>query len=514
MDAFFGASLQFVTLIIAVDAFFGASLQVVALIIAIVCLISSIFGKSYGIGPVQVPAPSDLAPRVALATLGLFLLSFAFWDHLVGKSIPETLHAWFSPPPPPEPFTTDNRAFADLLVAPNTPIVAIRLRADIVYGEAPGAMQRCAVVREIVEVYRQNSDAYPLQMLSDAEKVRQQAPEARSLMECSPEMNKIAALSDGVKQAIAASAPTVPPTLSPTAVMRPKPTIATMDGVSEDLARRVLTATTLTADSGWMFIGFRGKDSPALTADRRIAVNNIPRTGIVATIADSELLDTKDPGIILGTVKGYVRAGSAVEIRAISGPRHYAKGVWDGYDAYALVRVVSLPRTSVEAESRTASATPLTSATVSVVSTSATAAAPCSSLPTPSATLFTHCNEAYPTRFNDYQFHSYRVTDSHSTGIHVRNIGPHPVNVSIFPSCDSSAGCRPIENVLVPPVATKDDGSNDYIYTVETLRPFNYLWSVRIPSPTPSSTANLATAEASSFSVPADFVKPTGAHTP
>ena len=496
------------------DAFFGASLQVVALIIAIVCLISSILGKSYGIGPVQVPAPSDLAPRVALATLGLFLLSVAFWDPLVGKSIP----AWFSPP---EPFTTDNRAFADLLVAPNAPIVAIRLRADIVYGEAPGAMQRCAVAREIVEVYRQNIEAYPLQMLSDAEKVRQQAPEARSLMECSPEMNKIAALSDGVKQAIAASAPTVPPTLSPTAVMRPKPTIATMNGVSEDLARRVLTATTLTADSGWMFIGFRGKDSPTLTADRRIAVNDIPRTGIVATIADSELLDTKDPGIILGTVKGYVRAGSAVEILAISGPRHYAKGVWDGYDAYALVRVVSLPRTSVEAESRTASATPLTLGTVSVVSsesskvsTSATAAAPCSSLPTPSATLFTHCNEAYPTRFNDYQFHSYRVTDSHSTGIHVRNIGPHPVNVSIFPSCDSSAGCRPIENVLVPPVATKDDGSNDYIYTVETLRPFNYLWSVRIPSPTPSSTANLATAEASSFSVPADFVKPTGAHTP
>lgn len=94
--------------------------------------------------------------------------------------------------------------------------------------------------------------------------------------------------------------------------------------------------------------------SPTLTKDRRVAVTQIPRDGVVATIADSELLDTKDPAVTLGTVKGYVRAGSGVRILAIAGPRHYTGGVWDGYDAYALVTIASLPAGPSEASATTA----------------------------------------------------------------------------------------------------------------------------------------------------------------
>ncbi len=107
-------------------------------------------------------------------------------------------------------------------------------------------------------------------------------------------------------------------------------------------------------------------------------------------------------------------------------------------------------------------------------------------MPTPSSEAFTYCNETYPTRFGDFHFQSYKVTDSHSTGIHFRNIGPHAVYLSIFPGCDTPSRCPAVKDALLPPAADNNDGGNDYIYTAETLAPFNYGWSVQLSSPPPS----------------------------
>lgn len=75
------------------------------------------------------------------------------------------------------------------------------------------------------------------------------------------------------------------------------------------------------------------------------------------------------------------------------------------------------------------------------------------------------------------------MTDATSTGIHIRNIGPRPVTVSIYPSCGASGACPPIEDALLPPVSNDEDGSNDYIYTytTDTVAPLTYRWSIRVP---------------------------------
>lgn len=57
-----------------------------------------------------------------------------------------------------------------------------------------------------------------------------------------------------------------------------------------------------------MFIRFRDRSSDLSIGDRRVEAREIPRSGMVATLADAELLVTKDPAIFLGTVRGYIPA--------------------------------------------------------------------------------------------------------------------------------------------------------------------------------------------------------------
>jgi hypothetical protein len=82
-----------------VEAFFGAGLQVVAFVVGVVCLISTILGKPFGIGPVTVPAPSLLLQRVTLGLLGAVLVFLAAWPLFSpSKSIFDAITPLFSKP--------------------------------------------------------------------------------------------------------------------------------------------------------------------------------------------------------------------------------------------------------------------------------------------------------------------------------------------------------------------------------------------------------------------------------
>jgi hypothetical protein len=479
-------------------AIFGASVQVIALIVAIVCLISAILGRSFGIGPVQIPAPRELLPRASLAALGLSLLIVAFWSNIAGKPLFEIIIERISPPENPQ-FDSDNRAFTDLLAKPGVSVVVVRLRAETLYDEAPTGAKRCLVVREITDVIHGDVDAYPLKALADAAKYAKNSLGSRDMVQCGHELIEIATLSMSVKKQVVAVAPMIRPTAAASGrqvVSRPTPSIETNGTVSQDTARRVLTAQTLPGDVGWIFIGIRNLEEPMLIADRRIEGPDIPRSGIVATIADTELLETTDPARSLGMVRGYVDAGSAVEVLRISGPRHYTNGVWDGYDVYANVRIKSLPKKTVASSGQPAPESPSSSSAASGSPASpgpipnssenpsaSTAVAACAALPSSSTTFFTYCNETYPLRFGEYTFRSYKVTDSHSTGIHFRNIGPRAVYLSIFPSCEPTVRCPKVQNALLPPVTSMEDASNDYIYNAETVEPLNYGWTIDVSPP-------------------------------
>ncbi|MGB9651751.1 MAG: hypothetical protein WCB01_08095 [Candidatus Cybelea sp.] len=83
------------------EGIFGAGLQVVAFVVGVVCLISTILGKPYGIGAVTVPAPSLLLQRVALGLLGVVLVFLAVWPLFSpSKSIFDEVTLFFSRPTP------------------------------------------------------------------------------------------------------------------------------------------------------------------------------------------------------------------------------------------------------------------------------------------------------------------------------------------------------------------------------------------------------------------------------
>jgi hypothetical protein len=481
---------------------FGASFQVVALVIAAVCIVSAILGRQYGIGPVQIPAPRDLLPRAALAILGLVMLAGAFWSSLFGAKTPlDIMTAMLPKPPSPEDaaFVGRNDAFRKVLEAHNVPLNTVRVESEAIYGEFPAPQERCQVVFELVDYAPDRVDVFPQAVLRDAIKYRAGSADTRALGSCDEQLKVIAHLIDHVATTVAAAEPHSDARDADAgtagAVSRPTPVVNTGGSISQETATRVLTAVTLPKDQGWIYIGFRDRDRALLIADRRISVAQIPRAGTVATTADSQLLDTLDPGKSLGTVKGYVRAGSDVQIYNISGPRHYAAGVWDGYDVYALVRVVSTPQRTVigapqALEGATSTASPVSSIEPvaddsSTAPTLAFAAAPpdtgstkCPGLPGPAANLFVQCNETYPVRFGEYRLQAYKVTDSHSTGIHFRNIGPLPVSLSIYPNCSSVDTCPIVKNAELANVSDPHDGGNDYIYNVPTLAPFDFGWTV------------------------------------
>ena len=460
--------------------FFGASLQVVALVIAIVCLISAILGRSYGIGPVQVPAPRELLPRAALSVLGLVLLTVAFWTPLFGgKSLPELLAKKSG-------FDQSNTAFKNVLETQNVDAGTVRLEAGIIYSKYQSAGNRCQVVSEIIDKFPSRVDVFPQNIISDAVKYQQRTADTRVLIICDAQMKKVAVLVNQVQRIVAAAAPNSDERVGQTAhtsavTSRPTPDVNTNGPINQDTVRRVLSAVTLPADEGWIYIGFRNLDQPVLIADRRIDVSTIPRSGVVATIADSQLLNTDDPAKSLGTVKGYVRAGSAVQVLRISGPRHIVNTVWDGYDVYALVRVVSTPQTSpASTPAAAAVAAPAPSqSSPSPAAQVAAAAAKCAGLPSSTPTVFVYCNETYAVRFGDYQFQAYKVTDSHSTGIHFRSVGPHPVYLSIYPTCAIEV-CPPVRDAVLAPGSNPRDAGNDYVYTAETLQPFDFGWTIAL----------------------------------
>ena len=81
------------------ETFLGAGIQVVAFIVGMVCLISTILGKPYGIGPVTVPGPSRLLQRVTLGLVGVCLVFLAVWPLLSpNKSIIDEVTVLFSRP--------------------------------------------------------------------------------------------------------------------------------------------------------------------------------------------------------------------------------------------------------------------------------------------------------------------------------------------------------------------------------------------------------------------------------
>ncbi len=82
--------------------FFGAGLQVIAFVVGVVCLISTILGKPYGIGPVTVPAPSLLLQRVALGLLGAVFVFLATWPLFSPTtSISDAITPFFAKPSTP-----------------------------------------------------------------------------------------------------------------------------------------------------------------------------------------------------------------------------------------------------------------------------------------------------------------------------------------------------------------------------------------------------------------------------
>jgi hypothetical protein len=71
---------------------FGAGLPVLTFVIGIVCLISSILGKPYELGPVKIPAPTVVLQRVTLGTLGVLFVLIPLWTLIfpnttIGESI-------------------------------------------------------------------------------------------------------------------------------------------------------------------------------------------------------------------------------------------------------------------------------------------------------------------------------------------------------------------------------------------------------------------------------------------
>lgn len=469
--------------------FFGASIQVIALIIGIACIISAILNRAFGIGPVQIPAPRDLWPRAGVGTLGIILLLIANWSNVFGgQTLFQILGAPFVTHDDPQ-FGVDNKSLADMLSSRKASAADVGVKAEAVYSEAPTS-KRCLVIREIRHVFPDTITAYPGGAIHDAAKYRKGTADTRFLIDCDAELMAILALSDALTQGAVAFAPTERPASagSQTVVTRPTPSIATQGNVTAETIRRVLTASTLRDDEGWIFIGVRDRYHPVLINDRRIAVRNIPRNGVVVMIADSELLETDNPGKSLGTIKGYVRAGSAVQVREIAGPRHYTDGEWDGYDVYARVTIQSTPQHEAAAASVAATqvATPIAAATAPLSARTPSASlaiAACAALPTASTTTFTYCNETYPKQFGAFKLQSYKVTDTHSTGIHFRSIGSHVVYLSIFPGCDAPALCPAVKGAALPPATAEHDATNDYIYTANTLKPFNYGWVVELSAP-------------------------------
>jgi hypothetical protein len=81
----------------------------------------------------------------------------------------------------------------------------------------------------------------------------------------------------------------------------------------------------------------------------------------------------------------------------------------------------------------------------------------------------------------------YVATDTHSTGIYVRNVGTVRVHIKLNPACDQPQLCPPLGDAIVPPVSDPKNGANDYIYTVRVVNiklPFS--WTVWIPSDVPA----------------------------
>ena len=79
------------------------------------------------------------------------------------------------------------------------------------------------------------------------------------------------------------------------------------------------------------------------------------------------------------------------------------------------------------------------------------------------------------------------ATDTHSTGIYVRNVGKTRVHIKLNPVCDPPELCPPLDDAIVPPVVDPKNGANDYIYTVRVVNiklPFS--WTVWIPSDVPT----------------------------
>lgn len=81
-------------------ALFNAGFQVVVFVAGLTCLISTILGRSFGIGPIQIPAPAELLQRMALGVLGLGLIVLAGWSSLSSKKPGEIIAGWFIRPSP------------------------------------------------------------------------------------------------------------------------------------------------------------------------------------------------------------------------------------------------------------------------------------------------------------------------------------------------------------------------------------------------------------------------------
>jgi hypothetical protein len=79
---------------------FNASFQVVVFVAGLTCLVSTILGRPFGIGPIQVPAPAELLQRTALGALGLGLILLAGWSSLSSKKPAEIIAGWFIRPSP------------------------------------------------------------------------------------------------------------------------------------------------------------------------------------------------------------------------------------------------------------------------------------------------------------------------------------------------------------------------------------------------------------------------------
>jgi hypothetical protein len=74
----------------------------------------------------------------------------------------------------------------------------------------------------------------------------------------------------------------------------------------------------------------------------------------------------------------------------------------------------------------------------------------------------------------------FKVTDTHSTGIHIRNLGKVPLYVSMRVHCVDSNLCPPVSNVMIPPAPSEHNEGNDYVYTANTLGEVTFDWVVSV----------------------------------